>query len=92
VGQGRIFGAPAGPEEAPGESTASRRVSTSFAARHDGTDPPDTFSRAAGRHAPAAQDVLVAHSPEARELQMDEEWSFVARKEKNCDEDDPEDR
>ena len=34
----------------------------------------------------------VAHSPQTRELQMDEKWSFVAKKEKNCDEDDPEDQ
>ena len=27
-----------------------------------------------------------------RDLQMDEKWSFVAKKEKNCDEDDPEDQ
>jgi IS1 family transposase len=56
---------------------------------------PDTVSRygrAAGEHARAAHDELVAHTPETRELQMDEMWSFVAKKEKNCDEDDPEDR
>jgi IS1 family transposase len=50
------------------------------------------YSRAAGEHSRAAHDELVAHSPETRELQMDEKWSFVAKKEKNCDEDDPEDR
>src|SRR5947209_15167955 len=56
---------------------------------------PDTvsrYSRAAGGHARAAHDELVARSPETRELPMDEAWSFVAKKEKNCDEDDPEDR
>jgi IS1 family transposase len=56
---------------------------------------PDTVSRygrAAGQHSRAAHDDLVAHTPETRELQMDEMWSFVAKKEKNCDEDDPEDR
>jgi IS1 family transposase len=56
---------------------------------------PDTVSRygrAAGTHAYAAHDELVAHAPETRELQMDEKWSFVAKKEKNCDEDDPEDQ
>ena len=56
---------------------------------------PDTvsrYSRAAGEHARAAHDELVAHSPETREIQMDEAWSFVAKKEKNCDEDEPEDR
>src|SRR6059058_2358109 len=56
---------------------------------------PDTvsrYSRTAGEHSRVAHDELVAHSPETRELQMDEKWSFVAKKEKNCDEDDPEDR
>ena len=56
---------------------------------------PDTVSRygrTAGEHSRAAHDELVAHSPETRELQMDEKWSFVAKKEKNCDEDDPEDQ
>src|SRR3954452_8471532 len=56
---------------------------------------PDTVSRyirAAGGQARAAHDELVGRSPETREIQMDEAWSFVAKKEKNCDEDDPEDR
>jgi IS1 family transposase/transposase-like protein len=56
---------------------------------------PDTVSRygrAAGDHGRSAHDDLVAHSPETREIQMDEKWSFVAKKEKNCDGDDPEDR
>jgi IS1 family transposase/transposase-like protein len=56
---------------------------------------PDTvsrYSRAAGEHARATHDELVADSPETREIQMDEKWSFVAKKEKNRDEDDPEDR
>jgi len=56
---------------------------------------PDTvsrYSRAAGEQARAAHDELVAHSPETREIQMDEAWSFVAKKEKNCDEGEPEDR
>ncbi len=55
---------------------------------------PDTvsrYTRAAGAQARAAHDELVACSRETRELQMDEEWSFVAKKEKNCEEDDPED-
>jgi IS1 family transposase len=55
---------------------------------------PDTVSRyirAAGAQAHAAHEELVAHSPETREVPMDEAWSFVAKKEKNCDEDDPED-
>src|ERR1700728_3391856 len=56
---------------------------------------PDTvsrYSRTAGEHSRAAHDELVAHSPETRELQMDEKWAFVAKKEKNCEDDDPEDR
>src|SRR3954464_7478796 len=56
---------------------------------------PDTVSRygrKAGEHSRAAHDELVVHSPETRELQMDEKWAFVAKKEKNCDEDDPEDQ
>ena len=54
---------------------------------------PETVSRsgrAAGDHCRAAHDELVAHSPETRELEMDENWSFVAKTEKNCDQDDPE--
>jgi IS1 family transposase/transposase-like protein len=56
---------------------------------------PDTvsrYSRAAGEHARAAHDDLVTHSPETRELQLDEKWSFVAQKEKNCDDDQAGDR
>ena len=56
---------------------------------------PDTvsrYTRAAGEHARAAHDDLVAHSPETREIPMDEAWSFVAKKEKHCDGDDPADR
>jgi IS1 family transposase/transposase-like protein len=56
---------------------------------------PDTvsrYTRVAGEHARAAHDDLVARSPETREIRMDEAWSFVAKKEKNCDEDDPADR
>jgi IS1 family transposase/transposase-like protein len=56
---------------------------------------PDTvsrYSRAAGEHARAAHNDLVAHSPETRELQLDEKWSFVAKKEKNCDDDQPGDQ
>src|SRR4051794_18097690 len=56
---------------------------------------PDTvsrYTRAAGAQARAAHDELVARSPETREVQLDEAWSFVAKKEKNCDEDDPEDQ
>jgi IS1 family transposase/transposase-like protein len=56
---------------------------------------PDTvsrYTRTAGDHAGAAHDELVARCPETREIQMDEAWSFVAKKEKNCDDDKPEDR
>jgi len=56
---------------------------------------PDTvsrYSRAVGDHSREAHDDLVVHSPETRELQMDEKWAFVAKKQKNCDEGDPEDR
>lgn len=56
---------------------------------------PDTvsrYTRVAGEHAHAAHDDLVARSPATREIQMDEEWSFVAKKEKNCDEDEPDDQ
>lgn len=56
---------------------------------------PDTvsrYSRAAGVQAHDAHAELVAHSPQTREVQMDEKWSFVAKKEKNCDDEDPADR
>jgi len=56
---------------------------------------PDTvsrYSRTAGEQARGAHVELVTRSPETREVQMDEKWSFVAKKEKNCDDDDPEDR
>src|SRR5947209_18464117 len=44
---------------------------------------PDTVTRAAGEQARAAHDELVARSPETREIQMDEAWSSVAKKEEN---------
>jgi IS1 family transposase/transposase-like protein len=56
---------------------------------------PDTvsrYTRVAGEQAAAAHDELVARSPETREIQMDEAWSFVAKEEKDCDDDEPEDR
>ena len=34
---------------------------------------------------------MVAASPRTRKVQFDEKWSFVAKKEKNCDETDPAD-
>src|SRR4051812_46754422 len=57
--------------------------------------PPDTVSRygrTAGDHSHATHDDLVAHSPETRALQRDEKGSFVAQKEKSCDEDVPDDQ
>jgi IS1 family transposase len=56
---------------------------------------PDTishYSRVAGRHARIAHEELVARSPATREVQMDEKWSFVGKKEKHCDDDDPADQ
>ncbi len=56
---------------------------------------PDTvsrYTRAAGAQARAAHAELVARSPATREIPMDEAWSFVAKKEKNGDEDEPDDR
>src|SRR5262245_34475401 len=56
---------------------------------------PETVSRyirAAGARARAAHDELVARAPLTREIQLDEAGSFVAKKEKNRDEDEPRDR
>ena len=50
------------------------------------------YSRVAGEHAAGLHDEVVAQSPQTREVQMDEKWSFVGKKEKNCDDDDPGDR
>jgi len=50
------------------------------------------LSRIAGEHARDLHDELVALSPpRTREVQFDEKWSFVAKKEKNCDPADPAD-
>ena len=49
------------------------------------------LSRNAGEHARDLHDELVAFSPRTREVQFDEKWAFVAKKEKNCDPDDPAD-
>ena len=43
------------------------------------------YSRLAGGHAKQLHDELVAVSPETREVQFDEKWSFVNKKEKRCD-------
>jgi transposase-like protein len=43
------------------------------------------LSRQAGEHAQAAHDELVGCSPSTTRLQLDEKWSFVAKKERHCD-------
>ena len=47
------------------------------------------LSRLAGEHARDLHDELVALSPPTREVQFDEKWAFVAKKEANCDPDRP---
>ena len=47
------------------------------------------LTRKAGDHALATHDELVALSPPTTEHQFDEKWSFVAKKEANCDRSDP---
>jgi hypothetical protein len=49
------------------------------------------LARAAGRHDHDAHEELVDFSPRTREVQFDEKWSFVAKKQKNCDPADPSD-
>ena len=49
------------------------------------------YTRKAGDHARAAHDELVALSPLTTEVQFDEKWSFVAKKEAHCDRSDPAD-
>jgi IS1 family transposase len=54
----------------------------------------DTVSRyslLAGEHAHDLHDVLVALSPQTREVQFDEKWAFVGKKQKHCDPSDPAD-
>ena len=46
----------------------------------------------AGAHAEKLHDELVAFSPPTREVQVDEKWGFVAKKEATCDPLDPLDR
>jgi transposase-like protein/IS1 family transposase len=43
------------------------------------------YARLAGNHAFNLQNELVATSPQTREIQFDEKWSFVSKKEANCD-------
>ena len=50
------------------------------------------YGRLAGRHASDAHDGLVAFPPNTREAQFDEDGSFVAKTEENCDPEDPADR
>jgi len=48
----------------------------------------DTVSRyslLAGEHAHDLHGVLVASSPETREVPFDEKWAFVGKKQKHCD-------
>ena len=49
------------------------------------------YARLAGDHARQLHDELVAFSPETREVQFDEKWSFVFKKQEHCDPDDPAD-
>jgi len=44
------------------------------------------YARLAGGHARKLHDELVAASPLTRELQLDEKWSFVYKKEARCEE------
>jgi IS1 family transposase len=43
------------------------------------------YARLAGRHAEKLHDELVAVSPTTREVQLDEKWAFVGKKEAHCD-------
>ena len=45
------------------------------------------YARLAGDHAVKLHDELVAVSPTTREVQLDEKWSFVYKKEAHCDAD-----
>ena len=42
------------------------------------------YSRLAGKHSLGLHDELVAISPKTREVQFDEKWAFVYKKEANC--------
>ena len=44
------------------------------------------YARRAGGHARKLHDELVAVSPLTREVQFDEKWSFVYKKEARCEE------
>ena len=45
------------------------------------------YARIAGEHAYRLHDELVEFSPKTRELQFDEKWSFVFKKEAHCEDD-----
>ena len=49
------------------------------------------YARLAGGHARQLHDELVAFSPNTREVQFDEKWSFVFKKQEHCDPADPAD-
>ena len=49
------------------------------------------YSRLAGGHARALHDEFVAFSPRTDEIQFDEKWSFVFKKQEHCDPDEPAD-
>jgi len=46
------------------------------------------YARVAGDHASKLHHELVASSPQTREVQLDEKWSFVAKKEDKCNDED----
>ena len=49
------------------------------------------YARRLGEHARDLHDELVAFSPSDREVQLDEKWSYVFKKQEHCDPTDPAD-
>jgi IS1 family transposase len=49
------------------------------------------YTKLSGEHSETLHDELVAFSPHTEEIQLDEKWDFVYKKEKNCDENNPAD-
>jgi hypothetical protein len=49
------------------------------------------YSLLAGEQAQDLHDVLVAFSPQTREVQVDEKWAFVGKKQQHGDPNDPAD-
>src|SRR5260370_15791250 len=45
------------------------------------------YARLAGEHSRRLHDEVVAFSPKTREVQFDEKWSYVYKKQANCDPD-----